>query len=310
MKTLWKVLVAAGVATVAHSAWSQYGPTELAAMSPWQRMHALKAQAARRANQPSYNYDIRPAQLVSYRLTESVDASKVFATAALEFVARDNLSGVAQAYATLQSPGGSWTTALWEPGFPATRTSGALSFSLSETTETGTWTVVELTVVDANGNAGSYDAAALAAMGRNTVEVAGVAGDVQAPTLVGRGVNTTPTVSLQRPPLGTLPGTAARVGVILKAQDLGTSGLSYAYVTFCQANGYTCLYLYPGTPPARGTLRADLSVGGTASTWTALGSYALYNVELRDHAGNYSAIRAPDPRLRQVLDVSTIEVVE
>jgi hypothetical protein len=282
---------------------------DLGRLSPQQRVSHVKAQNARASAPPEYNYDIRPAVLRKVQLTRRVNAAQRHAEVVLSFVANDNMTGVLIAYATLQSPTGQMVSATWGSTFPQTRTESQMSFDLSNATSNGAWQLVELTLLDANNNASTYDPAQLAALGAEPVEVVRAQGDGEAPALASGGMTLTPTVSRSTPPRGMLPGANPRIGTQLQLTDVGGAGILTAWLQYCQDDGWTCLYL-SGSSLVRGQAAGSVLAGDTIWPGQPLGTYRLTSVELVDWAGNYRTYGSIDTDLGQFIANPTILVTE
>lgn len=282
-------------------------------LGPKQQAQYVKQTQRQQAVSPTYNYDIKPAQIKKASVGGKVDASRKFAQAVVTLVATDNLSGVNDVYVTLVSPSGQQTaSANWSSPFASKRSDLELAVDMDNATENGTWRIYSMQVRDSNSYGTYYDEAAVAAMGGHTTfEVVGAVGDQTAPTAVVGGINLTPTVSKSTPPGGMLPGAEARVGAQLKLADVG-SGIRSATLTYC-LNGelWTDCFYVQGGNTVRGKTDQALTLGGHISTWNTIGTYLPVTLDITDHAGNstYLATYQGDD-LNSLLDNPAIAVTQ
>jgi hypothetical protein len=279
-----------------------------AELTPAQQAHLAKSQARERAISPLYNYDIKPPVLKSVDVGGKVHANFKNAQAVVSLSVGDNLSGVDTVIVTLVSPTGQTAGGSWDSPYESTRNELQIGVDMSNVSDNGEWHLQSVSLVDANGNVASFDEAALAALGRTTLQVVGATGDYAWPTAQAGGLNLTPTVSRSTPPRGMLPGAWARVGVKLKLADMGGSGLRGASMTYCmQDTWWDCIYLSANVP-VRGKDSQTLTLGGKVGAYTTPGVYLPYSLEVYDYAGNSNTIYQDE--ITGLLDNPAITITE
>lgn len=308
-------LIASALVMVASGAASAAGENvvsiDVSTLSPQQQAHWAKAKASRPAATPMYNYDITAPTLSAIKVGASVNASLKYAEAPVSLTIRENLSGLKSVNITLEGPNSQQAYYYWSSPFPDKgRQTLNLAVSMANVTQNGTWKVKSVQVADANNNSSYYDETELAALGVTTFEVVKALGDSQQAALQTGGTNLTPVVSRSTPPAGMLPGAAARVGLRIPVQDVGTSGVKSVSLTMCPAGTYWgCIYL-SGEVSVRGQTAVNLTVGGSISSYNTLGTYVVESASVYDFAGNYRYYYSSDPALANLLDVPTVEITE
>jgi hypothetical protein len=281
-------VLAAAAMTAAGFAQAGMTDVDFSKLGAKQQAHYVKLSQRQQVVSPTYNYDIKPAQIKKATVNSKVDASRKFAQAVVTLAATDNLSGVNNIYVTLMSDSGQTASASWTNPWPVKRVDAEIAVDMEGASENGTWRIYSVNVSDANGFSTYYDEAALVAMGgRTNFTVFGAAGDMSAPTAQSGGVNLTPVVSKSTPPGGMLPGAEPRVGVQLNLADVGTAGIRSASLTFCLNGDYwnDCFYVQGGVS-VRGKTNVALTLGGRISEWQSTGTYLPTVLTVYDQSGN------------------------
>ena len=212
---------------------------------------------------------------------------------AVRLKARDDLSGVSAVAATAVDAAGHSFAFQTSLAFPRTAVDTPVGLALSPYLPAGDYRFVTVHLYDHAGNVSSYDADALAALGRTTVRVSNRGQtDAQAPTLL-RGRVLTPTLSLT----ATHPGThqPAFAGAAVRLADNGdqvTAGVRSVDLQFCRLDAAVCFWIWAGQA-IPGRAQDELVAGYLPAAYTTEpGVYHLAAAWLQDHAGNLRQMRS------------------
>jgi hypothetical protein len=234
---------------------------------------------------------VTPPVLTAFGVEGAVNLRKRGEQAVAHWTLTDDLSGGYYMYAQMTGPSGQVIAISRSIGYADTAWSDQEAFALDQAAEPGSWVVDLAYVYDMRGNFNQYDAAALATLGNNVVEVKNRSFDKTPPALVS-GKVLTPTVTLSKNPPG-MPysfGDDLKVRVSLSDTATGSivSGPYYASLHFCVWEGDSCTYAIG--------LGAYSNVWGQAQDTTVVGQrltpgyptgvYSLYQVYVQDNAGN------------------------
>jgi hypothetical protein len=286
-------------AAIDHAGAAKAGPDidRLQAMSPLQRDAALKALAARPAGAAASGakLDVTPPVLTGFVIKPPADLATAESQLRVDITATDDMSGVANAWATFEGPHGEMIGTNWNSSMPAKSLATHLVADTTPYMESGPWTLISLSMSDVAGNYAHYDTAALAALGKPIVELVSTQPQLAdlTPPAVKSGKVVTPQVSISSFVKGTT-SQAPFVGANFTVTDAPTaSGIAYVYSTWCLADLSMCLSL-AASEGLQGLAKDTLSAYGQAGPWMTPGDYILQYLSVVDHAGNATALSGMD----------------
>jgi hypothetical protein len=261
-------------------------PAQRHQVSDMQRMAALGATASMRRDSSA----LTGAKLTTFTIGTSVDAGVADAQLRVDLTATDQIAGLTYMSVFASSANGTQsTTVAYVTGMPSGKVTATLGLPFNAFNAAGPWTVTEVDLYDAAGNAVYVDENALALLGPTTFTVANGSWEQDAKTpTISAGKILTPNVSTAT--------AAAYAGLQFTVSDTGTPKPSGPYTSsaeFCTLDFANCFSMsltqtYAGLAKVTMKPAAQLYAGYPA------GVYYLYTLYATDWAGNARYLTGAD----------------